>query len=110
MIMTWKSALSALTVAASLQLTLGAAEPATAPVPMEADHHLDGCRPCGWLGGASFDLLRPYFSDNTSFTVFATTPAGGGFISAGNGGREFEWSHEPAFSAWLGWAGDSGLG
>lgn len=59
----------------------------------------------GFSAGASFLLLKPYFSNNTAFTTrtnIGSTPA--------DTTTDFPWEMRPAFSGWVGWSTARGLG
>jgi hypothetical protein len=59
-----------------------------------------------FTGGGTFYFLRPYLQNNTAFvTTFNPGQPNSQVIS-----ESFHWDFQPAFAAWIGWTGESGLG
>ncbi len=60
----------------------------------------------GFMGGASFYLLRPYISNNTAYI----TNSGIGTPTPSTTSQDFDWAYRPAPAMWFGYTTESGLG
>lgn len=84
---------------------------AVAPLtPGDAGEHCDPV--AGPIGGASLYFLRPYLNNNPAFTTTVTTVTPGlvPTLTTSAFTTDFEWDSEPAYSAWVGFVSECGLG
>jgi hypothetical protein len=62
--------------------------------------------PCGLMGGGTLYLLKPFFTNNSSFLVVSNPNLPNSQVTTNN----FHWDYNPAAAFWVGWNCDDGLG